>query len=170
MGLTNQLKPILPWLCVVVLVAGTLLQRSRSKAAEEELAAVSLGASGWQMFRRVTLPNIKWGVLYGVILCNARAMGEFGAVYVVSGRITGQTDTLPLRVEKLFQESNNAGSFAVASVLTLLALVTLLFQKWVGAWGDADGSPDTSGTGAARLSCFNSATPLQARVGLRKLG
>ena len=79
---------------------------------EEELAACSLGASGWQMFWRVTLPNIKWGLLYGVILCNARAMGEFGAVYVVSGRIAGQTDTMPLRVEKLFQEYNTPASFA----------------------------------------------------------
>ena len=76
---------------------------------EEELAALSLGASGWQMFWRVTLPNIKWGLLYGVILCNARAMGEFGAVYVVSGHIAGQTDTMPLRVEKLFQEYNTPG-------------------------------------------------------------
>jgi sulfate transport system permease protein len=92
---------------------------------DEETAAVSLGASGWQLFWRVTLPNIKWGLLYGVILCNARAMGEFGAVYVVSGHIAGQTDTMPLRVEKLFQEYNNPGSFAVASVLTSLALVTL---------------------------------------------
>ena len=74
---------------------------------------------------RVTLPNIKWGLLYGVILCNARAMGEFGAIYVVSGRIGGQTDTMPLRVEKLFQEYNQPAAFAVASVLTLLALVTL---------------------------------------------
>lgn len=95
---------------------------------EEELAALSLGASGWQMFWRVTLPNIKWGLLYGIILCNARAMGEFGAVSVVSGHITGQTDTLPLRVEKLFQEYNLPGSFAVASVLTLLALVTLVLK------------------------------------------
>jgi len=92
---------------------------------DEELAALSLGANGWQMFWRVTLPNIKWGVLYGVILCNARAMGEFGAVYVVSGHVAGRTDTMPLRVEKLFQEYNSPGSFAVASVLTLLALVTL---------------------------------------------
>src|SRR4029079_8601418 len=92
---------------------------------EEEMAARSLGASGWQMFWRVTLPNIKWGVLYGVLLCHARAMGEFGAVYVVSGRVTGQTDTMPLRVEKLFQEYNSPASFALASVLTLLALVTL---------------------------------------------
>jgi sulfate transport system permease protein len=93
---------------------------------DEELAALSLGANGWQMFWRVTLPNIKWGVLYGVILCNARAMGEFGAVYVVSGHVAGRTDTMPLRVEKLFQEYNSPGSFAVASVLTLLALVTLV--------------------------------------------
>jgi sulfate transport system permease protein len=93
---------------------------------DEELAALSLGANGWQMFWRVTLPNIKWGVLYGVILCNARAMGEFGAVYVVSGHVAGRTDTMPLRVEKLFQEYNTPGSFAVASVLTLLALVTLV--------------------------------------------
>ena len=92
------------------------------------LAAVSLGASGWQMFWHVTLPNIKWGLLYGVILCNARAMGEFGAVYVVSGHIAGQTDTMPLRIEKLFQEYNLPGSFAVASLLTLLALVTLIVK------------------------------------------
>lgn len=92
---------------------------------EEEIAAVSLGAGRWQLFWRVTLPNIKWGLLYGVILCNARAMGEFGAVYVVSGHIAGRTDTMPLRVEKLFQEYNLQGAFAVASLLTLLALVTL---------------------------------------------
>src|SRR6185369_7574755 len=89
---------------------------------------LSLGASGWQTFWRVTLPNIRWGLLYGVILCNARAMGEFGAVYVVSGRITGQTDTVPLRVEKLFQEYDLPGSFALASLLTLLALVTLVLK------------------------------------------
>jgi sulfate transport system permease protein len=93
---------------------------------DEELAALSLGASGWQMFWKVTLPNIKWGLFYGVILCSARAMGEFGAVYVVSGHIAGQTDTVPLRVGKLFQEYNMPGAFAVASVLTLLALGTLL--------------------------------------------
>jgi sulfate transport system permease protein len=94
---------------------------------EEELAAVNLGANGWQMFWRVTLPNIKWGMLYGVILCNARAMGEFGAVYVVSGHVTGRTDTIPLRVEMLFQDPHHMPqSFALASVLTLLALVTLV--------------------------------------------
>jgi sulfate transport system permease protein len=95
---------------------------------EEELAARSLGASGWQLFWRVVLPNAKWGLLYGVILCNARAMGEFGAVHVVGGRIGGQTDTVPLRVEKLFQEYNTPAAFALASVLTLLALVTLVVK------------------------------------------
>lgn len=109
-------------------VARELIPLMESIGAEEDLAAVSLGADGWQMFWRVTLPNIKWGLLYGVILCNARAMGEFGAVYVVSGHIAGRTDTMPLRVEKLFQEYNTPGSYAVASVLTLLALVTLLVK------------------------------------------
>jgi sulfate transport system ATP-binding protein len=106
-------------------VARELIPLMEAIGSEEETAAVSLGARGWQIFRRVTLPNIKWGLLYGMILCNARAMGEFGAVYVVSGRITGQTDTLPLRVEKLFQEYDTQGSFAVASLLCALALVTL---------------------------------------------
>jgi sulfate transport system permease protein len=98
---------------------------------DEDLAAVSLGSSGWQMFRRVTVPNIKWGLVYGIILCNARAMGEFGAVYVVSGRIAGKTDTMPLRIEKLFQEYNLPGSFALASILTLLALLTLVVKAWL---------------------------------------
>ncbi|HUI26999.1 MAG TPA: sulfate ABC transporter permease subunit CysW, partial [Candidatus Kryptonia bacterium] len=106
-------------------VARELIPLMEAIGAEEETAAVSLGARAWQIFRRVTLPNIKWGLLYGVILCNARAMGEFGAVYVVSGHITGQTDTMPLRVEKLFQEYNMPGAFALASLLSSLALVTL---------------------------------------------
>lgn len=120
--------------CFVTLpfVARELLPVMEALGPEEELAAVSLGANGWQLFWRVTLPNIKWALLYGLILCNARAMGEFGAVYVVSGRISGQTDTIPLRVEKLFQEYNSPGAFAVASVLTLAALVTLVLKAWLG--------------------------------------
>jgi sulfate transport system permease protein len=109
-------------------VARELIPVMEAIGPDEELAALSLGASGWQIFWRVTMPNIKWGLLYGVILCNARAMGEFGAVYVVSGHIAGSTDTMPLRVERLFQESQSAASFAVASVLTLLALVTLIVK------------------------------------------
>jgi len=106
-------------------VARELIPVMEANGPEEELAAVSLGANGWHIFWRITVPNIKWGLVYGIILCNARAMGEFGAVYVVSGHIAGETDTMPLRIEKLFQEYNLPGSFAVASVLTLLALVTL---------------------------------------------
>jgi len=109
-------------------IARELIPLMEALGSEEEVAAVSLGARSWQLFRLVTLPNIKWGLLYGVILCNARAMGEFGAVYVVSGHIAGKTDTMPLRVEKLFQEYNMPGAFAVASVLALLALVTLLVK------------------------------------------
>jgi sulfate transport system permease protein len=109
-------------------VARELIPVMEAFGEEEDLAAISLGASGWQMFWRVTLPNIKWGLLYGVILCNARAMGEFGAVSVVSGHIAGKTDTMPLRVEKLYQEYNLPGAYAVASLLTLLALVTLVVK------------------------------------------
>ena len=90
-------------------VARELIPVMEAIGPDEELAALSLGASGWQIFWRVTLPNIKWGLLYGVILCNARAMGEFGAVYVVSGRIAGETDTMPLQVEMLFQDYNSPG-------------------------------------------------------------
>jgi sulfate transport system permease protein len=107
-------------------VARELIPVMEAVGPDEDLAAVGLGASGWQMFWHVTVPNIKWGLAYGIILCNARAMGEFGAVYVVSGHIAGQTDTMPLRIEKLFQEYNLPGSFAVASVLTLLAILTLI--------------------------------------------
>ncbi len=107
-------------------VARELIPVMEAVGPDEDMAAVSLGASGWQMFWHVTVPNIKWGLVYGIILCNARAVGEFGAVYVVSGHIAGLTDTMPLRIEKLFQEYNMAGSFAVASVLTLLAMVTLV--------------------------------------------
>jgi len=107
-------------------VARELIPLMHALGSDEELAAVSLGANPWQMFWRVTLPNIRWALLFGIIQCNARALGEFGAVYVVSGHIAGETDTMPLRVEKLFQEYNNPGSFAVASLLALLALATLL--------------------------------------------
>jgi sulfate transport system permease protein len=109
-------------------VARELIPVMEALGSEEEVAAVSLGAGAWQLFWRVTLPNIKWGLLYGVILCNARAMGEFGAVYVVSGHTAGRTDTMPLQVQKLFEDYNNPASFAVASVLTLLALVTLVVK------------------------------------------
>ena len=107
-------------------VARELIPIMEAVGAEEELAAINLGANGWQMFWHITAPNIKWGLVYGIILCNARAIGEFGAVYVVSGHIAGQTDTMPLRIEKLFQEYNLPGCYAVASVLTLLAILTLV--------------------------------------------
>jgi sulfate transport system permease protein len=102
-----------------------------AQGTEDEEAAVVLGATGWQAFWRVTLPNIRWGVLYGVILCNARAMGEFGAVSVVSGHIRGVTNTMPLHVEILYNEYNFVGAFAVASLLALLALVTLVAKTLV---------------------------------------
>jgi sulfate/thiosulfate transport system permease protein len=106
-------------------VARELIPLMQAQGTEEELAARVLGAGGWQTFMRVTLPNIKWGLLYGVILCNARAMGEFGAVSVVSGHIRGLTNTIPLHTEILYNEYNAAGAFAMASILTLLTLVTL---------------------------------------------
>ncbi len=109
----------------VPFVARELIPLMQSQGREEEEAAITLGASGWQMFMRVTLPNIKWSLLYGVILCNARAMGEFGAVSVVSGHIRGLTNTMPLHVEILYNEYNAVSAFAVASLLTLLAIVTL---------------------------------------------
>ena len=109
-------------------VARELIPLMQAQGTEEEEAAVVLGASGWTIFRRVTLPNIKWGLLYGVILCNARAMGEFGAVSVVSGHIRGETNTLPLQVEILYNEYQFAAAFAAASLLALLALVTLALK------------------------------------------
>jgi sulfate transport system permease protein len=112
-------------------VARELIPLMQEQGTEEEEAAIVLGASGWQTFRRVTLPNIRWGLLYGLILCNARAMGEFGAVSVVSGHIRGETNTLPLHVEILYNEYSFAASFAVASILTLLALVTLTLKTLV---------------------------------------
>jgi len=112
-------------------VARELIPLMQAQGNEQEEAATVLGASGWQMFFRVTLPNIKWGLLYGVILCNARAMGEFGAVSVVSGHIRGATNTLPLQVEILYNEYQFAAAFAVASLLAMLALVTLGLKLFV---------------------------------------
>ena len=112
-------------------VARELIPLMQSQGNEEEEAALVLGASGWKTFWHVTLPNIKWGLLYGVILCNARAMGEFGAVSVVSGHIRGETNTIPLQVEILYNEYNFAAAFAVASLLALLALVTLVLKSFV---------------------------------------
>jgi sulfate transport system permease protein len=110
-------------------VARELIPLMQSQGTEEEQTALSLGASGWQTFRWVTLPNIRWGLLYGVLLCNARAMGEFGAVSVVSGHIRGLTNTLPLHIEILHNEYNPVGAFATASLLAMLALVTLVAKS-----------------------------------------
>jgi sulfate transport system permease protein len=112
-------------------VARELIPLMQAQGRTEEEAARVLGASGWQTFWRVTIPNIKWGLIYGVILCNARAMGEFGAVSVVSGHIQGQTNTIPLHVQILYESNNSTGAFAVASLLTFLALVTLALKTWV---------------------------------------
>lgn len=109
-------------------IARELIPLMQEQGSEEEQAAISLGASGWQTFRRVTLPNAKWGLLYGVLLCNARAMGEFGAVSVVSGHIRGLTNTMPLHVEILYNEYNFTAAFAVASLLALLAVLTLVLK------------------------------------------
>jgi len=114
-------------------IARELIPLMQAQGNEEEQAAIVLGASGWQTFRHVTLPNIKWGLIYGVILCNARAMGEFGAVSVVSGHIRGQTNTMPLHVEILYNEYQSVAAFAVASLLALLALVTLAI-KTLAEW------------------------------------
>ncbi len=111
------------------LVARELIPLMQAQGRDDEEAALSLGASGWQTFRLVTLPNIRWGLLYGILLCNARAMGEFGAVSVVSGHIRGETNTLPLHVEILYNEYDFVGAFATASLLALLALVTLVLKS-----------------------------------------
>ena len=112
-------------------VARELIPVMQATGTEQEQAAMTLGANGWQTFWHVTLPSIKWGLVYGIILCNARAMGEFGAVSVVSGHITGLTDTMPLRVEKLYNEYNAPAAFAVASLLALLALLTLGIKTYL---------------------------------------
>ena len=112
-------------------VARELIPLMQQQGSDQEEAAASLGAGGWRIFWRVTFPNVRWALLYGVLLCNARAMGEFGAVSVVSGHIRGLTTTLPLEVEILYNEFNAAGAFAVASLLTLLALLTLSLKLWL---------------------------------------
>ncbi|HUL75710.1 MAG TPA: sulfate ABC transporter permease subunit CysW [Vicinamibacteria bacterium] len=139
-------------------VARELIPVMEAAGTEEEEAARVLGAGGWQTFRRVTLPSVKWGVLYGVILCNARAMGEFGAVSVVSGHIRGKTNTLPLHVEILYNEYQFQAAFAVASLLTFLALVTLVAKsvvEWRAGRSPASLPPEPAeagegGTGGAR--------------------
>lgn len=110
-------------------VARELIPLMESQGSDEEEAAMVLGASGWQMFRRITLPNIRWGLLFGAVLCTARALGEFGAVSVVSGHIRGQTNTLPLQVEILYNDYKYAGAFAVASLLSVVAVITLIHKQ-----------------------------------------
>jgi sulfate transport system permease protein len=112
-------------------VARELIPLMEAQGSDAEQAALTLGATGWQTFWHVTLPSVKWGLLYGVILCNARAMGEFGAVSVVSGHISGLTETLPLRIEKLHQEYQSVGAFSAASLLAILALITLGLKTWL---------------------------------------
>jgi sulfate transport system permease protein len=121
-------------------VARELIPLMQAQGSEEEYAALTLGASGWQTFWYVTLPNIKWGLFYGVILCNARAMGEFGAVSVVSGHIRGETNTMPLHVEILYNEYNFVAAFAISSLLALLALLTLVLKSLV-EWQHARARP-----------------------------
>lgn len=129
-------------------VARELIPLMQEQGTEEEQAAVVLGAGGWTTFRRVTLPNIKWALLYGIILCNARAMGEFGAVSVVSGHIRGKTNTMPLHVEVLYNEYNFVAAFATASLLASLALLTLVAKSLVAWFGRREGDDiiDTEGT------------------------
>lgn len=115
----------------VPFVARELIPLMQAQGNDEEEAAILLGASGWTTFWKITLPNIKWGLLYGIILCNARAMGEFGAVSVVSGHIRGQTNTLPLHVEILYNDYSYSAAFAVASLLAFLAILTLIIKTWV---------------------------------------
>ncbi len=131
-------------------VARELIPLMQEQGTDEEQAAMTLGASGWQTFYRVTLPNVKWGLLYGVILCNARAMGEFGAVSVVSGHIRGKTNTLPLHVEILYNEYNFVAAFATASLLALLALLTLALKSLV-EWKSRHAQPGPCATGEEAL-------------------
>lgn len=129
---------IATWFVTFPFVARELIPLMEAQGTDEELAAYVLGANGWQIFRRVTLPNIKWGLMYGIILCNARAMGEFGAVSVVSGHIRGQTNTIPLHVEILYNEYNFAAAFAVASLLAFLSIITLVVKAIIEKRGRAE--------------------------------
>jgi len=122
-------------------VVRELLPLMQTQGRDDEEAAVSLGAGFWQTFRRVTLPNIKWALLYGAILCNARVMGEFGGVSVVSGNIRGQTNTLPLQIEVLYNDYNATGAFAAATTLALLAIVTLLAKAFMERKVERTGGP-----------------------------
>jgi sulfate transport system permease protein len=131
-------------------VARELIPVMEAGGTDEELAAITLGATGWQTFFRITLPKVKWGLLYGVIICNARAMGEFGAVSVVSGHIRGQTNTMPLYVEILYNDYNFTASFAVASLLTALALVTLVAKRVIGGKVKHARLPSVSAAGIER--------------------
>ena len=131
-------------------VARELIPVMEVGGIDEELAAITLGATGWQTFYRITLPKVKWGLLYGVIICNARAMGEFGAVSVVSGHIRGLTNTMPLYVEILYNDYNFTASFAVASLLTALALVTLIAKRVIGGKVEHQRLPAAAGEGAER--------------------
>jgi sulfate/thiosulfate transport system permease protein len=131
-------------------VARELIPVMEAGGTDEELAAITLGATGWQTFFRITLPKVKWGLLYGVIICNARAMGEFGAVSVVSGHIRGQTNTMPLYVEILYNDYNFTASFAVASLLTALALVTLVAKRVIGGKVEHTRLPSVSAGGIER--------------------
>jgi sulfate transport system permease protein len=139
------------------LVAREVLSVMQAQGSDEEEAALTLGASGWQIFRRITLPKIKWGVLDGVILCNARAMGEFGAVSVVSGHIRGETTTIPLQVEILYGEYHFAAAFAVASLLALIALFTLVLKQWVAWQSRRSLEPHTSAGAALPASAVRGA-------------
>jgi len=127
-----------------------LIPVMQSIGVEQEEAALTLGANGWQTFWKVTLPSVKWGLIYGIILCNARAMGEFGAVSVVSGHVAGLTNTMPLQVEKIYNEYDAAGAFAIASLLALLALFTLGIKTFL-EWRQARDYQRAQRAGAAAL-------------------
>ncbi len=142
-------------------VARELIPLMESQGTEEEQAALSLGASGWRCFVKITLPNIKWGLLYGVILCNARAMGEFGAVAVVSGKIRGETETMPLHVESLYNDNQSSAAFAVASLLTLVAVATLIAKSIIEWRTAAVAQPIPE----AAASMMVPATPLLSEAG-----